>query len=385
MAIMSKAATIIAVVILVVLADPATAQDSRAEVIQNAQAQKLSIVTPPQPNRAERIIDRLEDWGLFAGAPRGLYPWVGSVYPGSGFTLGVGLRQAFADDGAVNTFGAYSTTGSTRAEAHVLLPTFARQRARVTGSGQYLDAAEVKYFGIGNDSAKEHLTYFGYTPKRVGAQLDVTATRKLALGGGVSYLANDASDLERVSVDYLNSTARAAFDWRRRPGYSGSGGFYRVQFDDYAQRSDNRQSFRSVEAEVLQLVPIMRANWVIAVRGLATLTDIDTGSTIPFFMLPSLGGGSTLRGYPDFRFRDRHRMLMTAEVRWTPARFLDMAVFYDTGKVAATRDDLNFDDLKQSYGIGARIVSVKGYILRMEVAHSREHAARFLFKAGGGL
>ena len=381
---MLKAATVIAVVILVVLAGPATAQDSRAEVIQNAQAHKQSIVTPSQPNRAERIIERLEDWGLFAGAPRGLYPWVGSVYPGSGFTLGLGLRRTFADDGAVNTFGAYSASGSTRAEAQLLLPTFARQRARVTLSGQYIDAAEVKFYGIGNESAKENLTYFGYTPKRAGAQLDVAAARKLSVGGGVSYLAVDTFDLDRVSIDYLNTTARAAFDWRQRPGYSGSGGTYRVQFDDYQQRADSRRSFRSVEAEVLQLVPIVRANWVIAVRGLATLTDIDSGAAVPFFMLPSLGGGSTLRGYPDFRFRDRHRMLMSAELRWTPARFLDMAIFYDTGKVASTRRDLNVEDLNESYGIGARIVSVKGYVLRMEVAHSREHAARFLFKAGGG-
>ena len=32
---------------------------------------------------------------------------------------------------------------------------------------------------------------------------------------------------------------------------------------------------------------------------------------------------------------------MNAEVRWTPARFIDMAVFYDTGKVAARRQDFD--------------------------------------------
>ena len=29
-------------------------------------------------------------------------------------------------------------------------------------------------------------------------------------------------------------------------------------------------------------------------------------------MLPSLGGGKTLRGCPDFRFRDRNRLVMNA-------------------------------------------------------------------------
>ena len=48
-------------------------------------------------------------------------------------------------------------------------------------------------------------------------------------------------------------------------------------------------------------------------------------------------------------------------VALTPARFLDMAIFYDTGKVASRREDLDFEDLKESYGIGMRFIGVKGY------------------------
>ena len=142
-------------------------------------------------------------------------------------------------------------------------------------------------------------------------------------------------------------------------------------------------SFKSVEAEVVQLIPILRANWVIALRGLATLTDISDASVVPYFLLPALGGGATLRGYPDFRFRDRNRLLMNAEVRWTPARFLDMAVFYDTGKVAANRKELDLDGLKNSYGIGMRVIGPQGYAFRVEVARSDEHDARLIFTAGG--
>ena len=200
----------------------------------------------------------------------------------------------------------------------------------------------------------------------------------------MSYLATDTTGLQNLSIDYLNSSVRALLDRRGRLGYSGRGGAYRLQFDDYRQRSESGRSFRSLEAEVQQLVPIMRANWVIALRGLATVTDAETNGEVPFFMLPSLGGGKTLRGYEDFRFRDRHRMLMSAELRWTPARFLDMALFYDTGKVTPRREDLDFENLNDWYGIGARIVSAKGYVFGIEVARSREHAARLLVKAGGG-
>ena len=66
-------------------------------------------------------------------------------------------------------------------------------------------------------------------------------------------------------------------------GYSRSGGLYRVQFDDYREREHDAYSFRSVEAEVRQMLPLLRANWVLSLRGLATLTDTDDAGAIPYF------------------------------------------------------------------------------------------------------
>ena len=379
----------------------AAAQDTRAEVISQEQAARQRELRPPQANGVERWINRLEDWGLIAGAPQGVYPWFGSVYPGGGFAAGAGIRKPFGDDGAVNVFGGYSVASFARIEGTVALPTFAANRARVTFLGKYVDAADVRYFGVGNSSTKEDKTYFGYTPATGGARLDVDVSKYFSVGGGVEYSHVETSDgrtapsieavfspvdapgLEISTFRYIKSSARAAFDWRRPPGYSGRGGRYRVQFDDFNEREIGFYSFKSVESEVLQLIPILRANWVVALRGLATITDFDDTSAVPYFLLPSLGGGSTLRGYDDFRFRDRNRLLMNAELRWTPARFIDMAVFYDAGKVAARHQDLDFDNLNKSYGIGVRLIGVQGYVFRLEAAHSRENNIRLIFTAGG--
>jgi outer membrane protein assembly factor BamA len=379
----------------------AFAQNSRAEVIRQEQANRQRAVTPPRPNRAERVVESLERWGLITGTPRGLYPWVGSVYPGGGLAAGPALRASFGDDGAASVFGGYSINGFTRAQGDVALPTFARNRARLTLSGQYLDAPDVDYYGVGNASSKADRSRFGYKPKGGGAALDLDVSRHLSIGGGVSYFDIETSGgktgasigdqfslvdtpgLERAQFTYLVSTARAEFDWRRPLGYSGRGGLYRAQFDDYRERDNGAYTFRAVEVEARQLIPIMRANWVVALRALATVTDVDDTSAVPYFMLPSLGGGATLRGYSNFRFRDNHRLLMNAELRWTPARFLDMAVFYDTGKVSSERRDLDFTDLRSSYGIGMRVVGVNGYALRLEVARSSENAAHVLVTTGG--
>jgi len=89
-------------------------------------------------------------------------------------------------------------------------------------------------------------------------------------------------------------------------------------------------------------------------------------------MLPSVGGGSSLRGYSSWRFRDRNSMVATAEWRVIVNRFLDTAVFYDTGKVTAHARDLDFSDLKHDYGIGVRFHGPLATPLRVDFAKGNE-------------
>lgn len=386
---------------LVAIALPAHAQETRAEVIRQEQAERLRQVRPPQPTMVERAIDRLEQWGFISGPPRGVYPWVGSVYPGGGVAGGVGIRSAFGDDGALTVIAGHSIRRYTIGEADLVLPSVARTRGRFTLSGRYMDAADVKYYGVGNDSSKDSRTYFGLSPVSGGLRFDFDASKRFTVSGEMSYLdATTSAGRTAPSLDvsftpadtpgagfsrfgFVRSTARASFDWRRRLGYAGSGGVYRARFEDVRDQDHGRYTFRLLEAEALQLIPILRANWVVMVRGLATITDTDGTNEVPYFLLPSIGGGGSVRGYPDFRFRDRHRLIVNAELRWTPARFMDMLVFYDTGKVAARRQELDFDDLKNSYGGGLRLIGPKGYAARIEAAHSREHRVRLTLSAGG--
>ena len=85
-------------------------------------------------------------------------------------------------------------------------------------------------------------------------------------------------------------------------------------------------------------------------------------------MLPALGGGSSLRGFTSWRFRDRHSLLLQAEWRVLVNSFFDTAIFYDAGKVTARRSDLDFKDLKTDFGIGFRMHGPGG--------HADAHRAR---------
>jgi hypothetical protein len=96
----------------------------------------------------------------------------------------------------------------------------------------------------------------------------------------------------------------------------------------------------------------------------------------PFFESAYAGGGFTLgAGYVthvSWRFRDRHSLLMQAEWRVIANRFMDMALFYDTGKVASRTGDLDFDGLKSDYGIGLRLHGPTSTPLRIELAKGNE-------------
>jgi len=365
----------VALVVLLHVPGVAFAQDTRAEEVARLQAEKAQQLRPYEPSRGEKAID-LASRMLAAG--HGAYPWVGSAYPGGSFTLGAGYRHSLGDTGVYNLLGGWSVKNYKVARADVKLPEFAHRHIVITAHGGWLDAPEVAFYGLGNDSPKDGKTTYEYTPTTVGATGTLRLTNWLSAGAGADYLSVDSSIAD---VTYLVSRAGVGIDWRPAPDYSRRGGLYRLEWTSHDDRDVGTFTFRQLEAELVQLLPLFHESSIIALRGLATTTDVDAGQTIPVFMLPSLGGGTNLRGYPSWRFRDRHRLLLSAEYRWTPAQVIDMALFADAGKVAANRSDLYLDGLKSDIGIGVRLHGPSFTALRLDFARGREG---WVINIGGG-
>ena len=172
------------------------------------------------------------------------------------------------------------------------------------------------------------------------------------------------------SPDYLHLAFSGGIDTRPSAGYARRGGLYQITYHNYAD-TGGAYSFDRVDGEIVQHVPILRENWVISLHGLVQ-TTLDDDDVVPYFLLPSVGSGSTLRAYPSGRFRDRHSLLLTGELRWTPSRQgVDMAVFYDMGKVAPEWDGLSLKGLKSNVGVGIRFHTPFATPLRIELAHGR--------------
>jgi outer membrane protein assembly factor BamA len=172
-------------------------------------------------------------------------------------------------------------------------------------------------------------------------------------------------------LTYNVTRASVAFDWRPAAAYSTRGGYYRASFEHNSEADGQPYSFSSQEYEVVQLVPLVKEQFVFAARGLVTLTDTNGNNAVPVMLAPYLGSGNTLRGFANRRFTDRNRALVTGEYRWRPSRYLDMAMFLDAGQVSPDRH-FHADAFDVAVGIGARFHGPNFNALRIEAARGRE-------------
>jgi hypothetical protein len=374
------------------------AQDTRAELIADEQAEKATRLAPRQPNRGEEIFLTIRRSLL--EEPSGFYPYFDSVYSGGGFTLGAGYRRFVGDRTHWNIAGLYSAKSYKFADVSLASPGHWSGRFDVRGSISWRDATQVAYRGLGMDSPAELDTAFRMQQTAVGATATMRPSRfvrvtadaafenyeiKDPTGSGTPiddvFTPESAPALEHDPT-YVRTSASAALDWRPGIDYARRGGLYQVALHRYTDTDDEGLSFTRVDTDLVQHVPILRETWVVSVRGrLQSL--IDDADQVPFFLLPSLGSGSTLRAYGSWRFRDRHAALFSGEWRWIVSRMaLDMAVFYDTGAVAPRLGAIRWNDFASDVGVGIRFHGPTRTPLRVELAHGRE-GWNIVFAASG--
>jgi hemolysin activation/secretion protein len=134
----------------------------------------------------------------------------------------------------------------------------------------------------------------------------------------------------------------------------------------------DRYAFNRVSADARGFLPLGSRQRTLAARFFISRDYADSGQQVPFYMMETLGGHSTLRGYRNFRFRDDNVLYLSGEYRWEATAGVELAMFYDTGKVFPDRSGFSFEHLKHSFGAGIRGKSLRRVVFRMEVGHSEE-------------
>jgi AAA family ATP:ADP antiporter len=363
-----------AAALLFFAATPAAAQ-TREQQLAAQQAEKAGQLRPDVPDAMERRLLTVDK--ALQALSRPVYPFIGSIMPGGGLAIGPGYRGTFGDTGTFDVHAGWSIRNYKTTDATLTLPKFANGRLTVGLDANWTDAPDVAFYGTGNDSSRDQRTGFGYGVTSVGVTARVQATSFLSAGVGVDTIRTEASipgtdtTMRTITPNYRRTRLFAEVDTRTSPGYSRRGGLYRVEWSDYSQTNAGAYSFRRLDAEARQFIPLLRENWIIALRALASTTSTGNGQEVPYFLMPELGGSQWLRGYQTWRFRDRNRLLLTGEYRWTAGRFVDMAAFLDAGRVAARTGDLD-GGFRKSYGIGMTLHTLTSTITRIELARTAE-------------
>jgi hypothetical protein len=363
----------------------------------------------PVPSWGQAILDSFS---------KPVHPIVGGVASGGGLGFGVGYdsprdERWYQEAEAIGTVRRYWSL-----EGEV------GRRSISTGSriGAFAGVrhmGRLDYYGIGPDTVVEDRTSFRLRETTVGARGWYRLAPPLRLGGTAALYVPDLGRGANRAVPSIEEV----FPVSSVPGYSAEPSFGRyrglVEFQNPANAGTadgadrfhgtyqlaleavrdldtGRHNFRRWEVELQQRTPGVRPGHRLTLHGLVAATNSD--ADVPFYMLYTLGGGGglksfrpdmlgtdgtrdTLRGFRNFRFRDRNLLLMQAEYRIPLHRYVHSTVFIDAGQVAPDTSEL-FDDLRTSVGFSLGYVRGDKTLGRMDVGFGGGEGVRVFWSFG---
>lgn len=347
-----------------------------------------------------------------------LHPLMTSVAPGAG--MGVGLGYNFPARGRWQTTTQAIVTVKRYWKAE-LGTAYRGDRVQFEGYARLRELKEVSFFGLGMDTVRGDRTNFRLRDPVIGVVGSVRLAPWMAVGGRIEELWPDVGSGR--STKYPTTEARFGEDEApglteqprygryqgfvelQAPGHIGQalnqGGSYRIKYGIFQDQQVDRFTFSRLDIEGQHRFTLFGPHRRLTLHGWVATTQTNAGQEVPFFLQPSLGGrgqlhsvgedligsdGSqgTLRGFRNFRFRDRHLLLLQAEYRvpvWGP---LDASVFVDAGKVARRPADLDLSGLKHNYGFSLSLMKGSTAVARADIGFGGREGVKISVIFGGG-
>ena len=387
--------------LLLGLCPSAAAQETREAELEKRRRDKAASQPKDRRNKVERVLFKLEDDLVLArlfNPHHGVFVRFGGLGEGAGTAAGPAYRWR-SDNVVFTTTSAVSLRRYWVVDGTLDLPSLGTDRLSGQLYARRRDYPQEDFFGIGAFTPVEGQTDFRLKDTAVRGGLTAHLTPWLSAGGAVEYLSprvsagTDKRYPDTVTTvdprfapglqeqpDFMRYEGRVDLDYRNPQLNARKGGRYLFTVSRYADRDLGRYSFTRTDVDLQQFIPFFHEHRYFALRGLMTTTSTDAGQDVPFYLQPTLGGAYTLRGFRAYRFRAPHRLLLQGEYRYIVNAFLTGALFYEAGKVAASRGDLDLKDLERSYGFGLRFGSRQGVGLRTDVAFGSGEGTRFLLR-----
>ncbi|MGB9179787.1 MAG: hypothetical protein WCB68_11130 [Pyrinomonadaceae bacterium] len=346
----------------------------------------------------------------------------GGVVPGSGTAVGIGYgwRKPYENWRVeLNTSARVSLKKYWEVDGNLRLTKSENKFSSNTASGPVgdlkinlygliKDAPRLDYFGLGPESKEEDRAVFHYREGVIGADISKPLTPWLDVGGAVegifpTIVTIDNPTVRSVERVYTETTApgitsqpgffhAAAFAGLHTPGQPESRKLeYKFFYHVYQDVSDHRYSFRRFDADLKHKFPFADKN-EFRFRARFSFADTSGNNRVPFYLMETLGGSNirgddTLRGFRDYRFRDRDLVLLQVEYLRQVYGPINLIAFYDTGKVASSLSRLDQGRLRHTYGFGIVVVPRRGdnVLFRFYVALGSGEGAHTFFGVGDAL
>jgi hypothetical protein len=370
---------------------------TRMESLEAQQKEKAARLQPAHAGKAEEAFEKYigenpqQKW---LGGLAGMRVRFGGLPTGSGFGLGAEYYRPDLAKGRVSfrTFALGSTKLWHALGTELQFPRVAAGYLDVRFGAGYVNGNSYDYFGPGPESQKSGHANYLKEESAFDFSVSVKPTRRyLRLGVDVGYswinVGPGQSDVyasadqvyspvEAPGIDkqtnYLRAGPFLEIDSRDKPRDPHAGTHVLAKLSFLSDRKYDLFSFRRVEGTIEHYIPFLNEKRTIALRAKTVLSYNNSGNVVPFYMQPSLGGASDLRGYKRYRFYDNNMFLMNAEYRWEVFTLLDMAVFADAGNVFHRDGDFSFKKLESDVGFGVRFKNRRAVVFRIDTAFSQE-------------
>jgi hypothetical protein len=311
---------------------------------------------------------------------------------GHGFGIGLAYQWYRHNDQIVwRLWGLEMRHNFYRAGAAMQFQNLTRQDLKFTLQGVHADAPQLDYYGPGpNSSVSNHTNYRLETtlfdlrgelrahPHFVpachvgGLLLNVGPGTNNSLPSTESVFGPAAAPGIDQQSNYVVAGCSVQLDLRDLPDNPGKGTYVGGIYERYQAQGLNRFSFNRVSAQAEEYIPFFNRKRVIELRANTVLSWHNDNQVVPFYLQPTLGSDTELRGFPRYRFYDENSTAMTAEYRWEINTGLDMALFFDTGQVFPRPGSFSLSEIESSAGFGFRFKDRTRVLARVDMGFSRE-------------
>ena len=312
----------------------------------------------------------------------GVHPTAGLVVPGSGPAAGLALNIPWNTKGsplgryALNFEGRGSENGfwEVGGRLQVMFPglTVGGTSPQFTLSARHWDLPSLPFYGLGNDTSEDAKVRFGLRQTAIVPGVDIPLPWGFTLSGELAawwYAPEPSKTFESVftpatapglhaDTTYLRPRILATWRYPVSDVLYGLSTAVAVGYELDEALSGGSYSFDRFDARWNVALGLGPTYGTFRLSSQLTLTAPRSGHRVPFYLQPTLGGAdindqNLLRGYSQYRFRDRDLVAYEISYERKIVDPLGFRVFAEIGKVGGQPGDLGFNGMKSSVGVSA--------------------------------